>query len=222
MRAFICSAELCISFLRLDRKIIGIVVILPSSSQIIPWLKVKLSAAKKVAAGDLGGQALPECRAAAVLIPLVLHPDGPTVLFTERAAHLSTHAGQVSFPGGAYEEHDADLVATALRETQEETGIPPERVEVIASLAEYFTISRYRVTPVVGVLRPGFMLTPDPNEVAEVFELPLSVLLDKSRFERRMVERNGQRGFTYFLEHDGRVVWGATAGMLLMMAKSLE
>jgi 8-oxo-dGTP pyrophosphatase MutT (NUDIX family) len=197
-------------------------VILPSSSQIIPWLQTKLSTAKQVTAGDLGGLALPECRAAAVLIPLVLHLDGPTILFTERAAHLSTHAGQVSFPGGAFEEQDANLVATALRETQEETGIAPERVEVIASLAEYFTISRFRVTPVVGVLLPGFELAPDPNEVAEVFELPLSVLLDVRRYERRMIERNGQRGFTYFVEHDGRVVWGATAGMLLMLAKSLE
>ncbi|QBC42410.1 CoA pyrophosphatase [Iodobacter fluviatilis] len=147
-------------------------------------------------------------RAAAVLIPLVLHPAGVSVLFTERAAHLSTHAGQVSFPGGAFEKQDIDLVATALRETQEETGIPIERVEVVASLAEYFTISRYRVTPVVGLLQPGFEMAPDPREVAAVFELPLEVLLDVRRYERRMVERNGQRGFTHFLEHDGRVVWG--------------
>ncbi|WP_293935706.1 CoA pyrophosphatase [Iodobacter sp.] len=117
---------------------------------------------------------------------------------------------------------DADLVATALRETQEETGIPIGQVEVVASLAEYFTISRFRVTPVVGLLQPGFELAPDPSEVAAVFELPLAVLLDVRHYERRMVERNGQRGFTHFLEHDGRVVWGATAGMLLMLAKSLE
>ncbi|PHV02059.1 CoA pyrophosphatase [Iodobacter sp. BJB302] len=188
----------------------------------IPWLQSKLDAATHITAGDLGGEAMPESRKAAVLIPLVLHPDGPTVLFTERAAHLSTHAGQVSFPGGAYETLDADLIATALRETQEEIGLSPERVAVMGSLAEYFTISRFRVTPVVGVLQPGFDLTPDPNEVADVFELPLSVLLDARRFERRMIERNGQRGFTNFLEHDGRVVWGATAGMLLMLAKSLE
>ncbi|MFC7419391.1 CoA pyrophosphatase [Iodobacter arcticus] len=197
-------------------------MILPSSNQITPWLQVKLNAAKKTVSGDLAGGALANSRAAAVLIPLVLHPAGTTVLFTERAAHLSTHAGQVSFPGGAYEVQDVDLIATALRETQEETGIAADRVEVIACLAEYFTISRFRVTPVVGVLQPGFELAPDPNEVAEVFELPLSVLLDVRRFERRMVERNGQRGFTHFLEHDGRVVWGATAGMLLMLAKSLE
>ncbi|MEJ2793525.1 CoA pyrophosphatase [Iodobacter sp. LRB] len=197
-------------------------MILPSSGLMIPWLQSKLDAATHITAGDLGGEAMPESRKAAVLIPLVLHPDGPTVLFTERAAHLSTHAGQVSFPGGAYETLDADLIATALRETQEEIGLSPERVAVMGSLAEYFTISRFRVTPVVGVLQPGFDLTPDPNEVADVFELPLSVLLDARRFERRMIERNGQRGFTNFLEHDGRVVWGATAGMLLMLAKSLE
>ncbi|STQ90504.1 CoA pyrophosphatase [Iodobacter fluviatilis] len=197
-------------------------MILPSSGLMIPWLQSKLDAATHITAGDLGGEVMPESRKAAVLIPLVLHPDGPTVLFTERAAHLSTHAGQVSFPGGAYETQDADLIATALRETQEEIGLSPERVAVMGSLAEYFTISRFRVTPVVGVLQPGFDLMPDPDEVADVFELPLSVLLDTRRFERRMIERNGQRGFTHFLEHDGRVVWGATAGMLLMLARSLE
>ncbi|NHQ86441.1 CoA pyrophosphatase [Iodobacter sp. HSC-16F04] len=197
-------------------------MILPSSGLMIPWLQSKLDDAARITAGDLGGEVMPESRKAAVLIPLVLHPDGPTVLFTERAAHLSTHAGQVSFPGGAYETQDADLIATALRETQEEIGLSPDRVAVMGSLAEYFTISRFRVTPVVGVLQPGFDLMPDPDEVADVFELPLSVLLDTRRFERRMIERNGQRGFTNFLEHDGRVVWGATAGMLLMLAKSLE
>jgi 8-oxo-dGTP pyrophosphatase MutT (NUDIX family) len=197
-------------------------VILPAPSQIRSWLQLKLNTANKISAGDLGGSPLHSSRAAAVLIPLVLHPAGVSVLFTERAAHLSTHAGQVSFPGGAFEKQDIDLVATALRETQEETGIPIERVEVVASLAEYFTISRYRVTPVVGLLQPGFEMAPDPREVAAVFELPLEVLLDVRCYERRMVERNGQRGFTHFLEHDGRVVWGATAGMLMMLAKSLE
>jgi len=197
-------------------------VILPAPSQIRSWLQLKLNTANKISAGDLGGSPLHSSRAAAVLIPLVLHPAGVSVLLTERAAHLSTHAGQVSFPGGAFEKQDIDLVATALRETQEETGIPIERVEVVASLAEYFTISRYRVTPVVGLLQPGFEMAPDPREVAAVFELPLEVLLDVRRYERRMVERNGQRGFTHFLEHDGRVVWGATAGMLMMLAKSLE
>jgi 8-oxo-dGTP pyrophosphatase MutT (NUDIX family) len=194
---------------------------LPCSNQLTSWLQARLGAATRMPSGDLGGTPLADSRVAAVLIPLILHPDGATVLFTERAAHLSAHAGQVSFPGGAYEAQDEDLVATALRETQEETGIFVRNVEVIASLGEYYTISRFRVTPVVGVLQPGFELAPNPDEVAGVFELPLGVLLDTRRFERRMVERNGQRGFTYFLEHDGRVVWGATAGMLLMLAKSL-
>lgn len=197
-------------------------MILPASAELSPWLQHKLSHARKVTGGDLAREAMPASRAAAVLIPLVLHPAGATVLFTQRAAHLSTHAGQVSFPGGAYEEQDENLVATALRETHEETGILPGDVRVIASLGEYFTISRYSVTPVVGVLQPGFALNPDPNEVADVFELPLAVLLDPQRFERRMIERQGLRGFTHFLEYDGRVVWGATAGMLLMLAKSLE
>ncbi|AZN35027.1 CoA pyrophosphatase [Iodobacter ciconiae] len=197
-------------------------MILPNSGLMIPWLQSKLDTARYVTAGDLGGEMVADSRKAAVLIPLVLHSSGSTVLFTERAAHLSTHAGQVSFPGGAYEVQDLDLVATALRETHEEVGISPARIKVMGCLAEYFTFSRFRVTPVVGVLQPGFELVPDSNEVADVFELPLDVVLDSRRFERKMVERNGQRGFTYFLEYDGRVVWGATAGMLLMLAKSLE
>jgi 8-oxo-dGTP pyrophosphatase MutT (NUDIX family) len=197
-------------------------VILPASDQVRSWLELKLNTRHGLPAGDLGTSPLPNSRAAAVLIPLILHPSGTTVLFTERAAHLSTHAGQVSFPGGGVEAQDADIVATALRETEEETGISLRHVEVVASLPEYFTLSRFRVTPVVGLLQPGFSLAPDPREVAAVFELPLSVLLDIPRYERRMVERNGQRGFSYFLEYDGRVVWGATAGMLLMLAKSLE
>ena len=160
-------------------------------------------------------------RNAAVLIPIILHPAGATILFTVRAAHLSAHAGQVSFPGGASEAQDTNIIATALRETEEEIGLPANQVQVLGCLGEYHTISGFCVTPVVGLIQPGFTLNPDPTEVADVFELPLQVLLDRSRYEKRWITRQGLRGATHFLEFEERVVWGATAGMLLNFSLDL-
>lgn len=160
-------------------------------------------------------------RAAAVLVGLVLHPDEPTILLTRRAAHLQAHPGQISFPGGAAEPHDQDAVATALRESQEEIGLDPDQVEVLGLLGEYHTSSRFSVTPVLGLLDPGMVLTPDPAEVDEIIQLPAQRLLDPSAYEKRWVERPGIRLQSHFIEHDGKLVWGATAGMLLALARRL-
>lgn len=160
-------------------------------------------------------------RFAAVLVPLVLHPQGPTILLTRRAAHLPAHPGQISFPGGAHEDHDVDRIATALRETEEEIGLAPHYVEVVGLLGEYQTSSRFSVTPVVGLVAPGFQLRPDPSEVDEVFEIPASVLLDPARYERRWVVRGSLRIKSHFLDYEGRLVWGATAGMLIGFARLL-
>ncbi|QZA79181.1 CoA pyrophosphatase [Deefgea tanakiae] len=191
---------------------------LPDVAQLPFWLSERLAAAHRNTGADFQPTSQ---RAAAVLIPIVLHPTGATVLLTERAAHLSAHAGQVSFPGGASEVHDADAIATALRETEEEIGLQARQVEVLACLGEYHTISGFCVTPVVGLIRPGFSLVPDPTEVADVFELPLAVLMDRTRYEKRWVSRKGVRGTTHFLEFEQRVVWGATAGMLLNFSQDL-
>jgi 8-oxo-dGTP pyrophosphatase MutT (NUDIX family) len=193
---------------------------LPHKVEQIPeWITRRLAAApQRIVSGDSAARA---SRAAAVLIPIVLHASGPTVLLTERATHLSQHAGQVSFPGGAVEDADADCAATALRETEEEVGIAAGNVKVLACLGEYHTISGFCVTPVVGVLTPPFAIKPDPQEVADVFELPLSVLLNRSLYEKRWVQRGGQRAQTHFLEYDNRVVWGATAGILLKFSLEL-
>ena len=113
-----------------------------------------------------------------MLVPLVNRPSGLQVLLTQRTAHLTDHAGQISFPGGRAEETDASLAATALRETEEEVGLPASAVTVLGSLPHYETVTGYRVTPVVGWVEPPFALKPDPFEVADVFEVPLDFLLD--------------------------------------------
>src|SRR6266850_7572696 len=116
--------------------------------------------------------------AAAVLIPIVQHPSGLSVIFTKRTTHLKAHSGQVSFPGGRAEPEDATPEFTALRETQEEIGLAMERVEVLGRLPDYLTRTGFRVTPVVGLIVPPLDLTPDPREVEDVFEVPLAFLLD--------------------------------------------
>lgn len=194
-------------------------MLLPDVDCLPCWLSERLATGARSTGGDGRTGAI---RTASVLIPIILHPSGATVLLTERAAHLSAHAGQVSFPGGASEPQDVDAIATALRETEEEIGLSAGCVEVLACLGEYHTISGFCVTPVVGLVQPGFSLLPDPTEVADVFELPLSVVLDRSRYEKRWVSRKGVRGATHFLECDRRVVWGATAGMLLNFSLDLD
>jgi 8-oxo-dGTP pyrophosphatase MutT (NUDIX family) len=194
-------------------------IMLPKHPQdVIPWLLQRLSMVDYPAASDFACGAR---RDAAVLVALVQRPEQVTVLFTQRAAHLNVHAGQVSFPGGAVEPHDVDFTAAALRETYEEVGIPARWIEPLAVLGEYHTISGYLVRPVLARLTADYPMVIDANEVADVFELPLAVVLDPTRYEKRWVERAGVRGTTHFLDYDGRTVWGATAGMLLQLSKAL-
>lgn len=154
-------------------------------------------------------------RSAAVLVPLVDRADGLTVLLTRRTDHLHHHAGQISFPGGRLEDDDASAEACALREAQEETGLPPQAVDVLGTLDDYVTITQFRVTPVVGVIAPPLKLAPDPFEVAEVFEVPLAFLLDPANHQK--VERtiNGQLRPYYAIPYQDYYIWGATAGMLI-------
>jgi 8-oxo-dGTP pyrophosphatase MutT (NUDIX family) len=157
-------------------------------------------------------------REAAVLVPFVAHEDSVTVLLTERTAHLHDHAGQIAFPGGRRDARDRDAVDTALRETEEEIGLARERIEVIGQLPEYLTGTGYRVTPVVGVVAPGFSLTLDAFEVAEVFEVPLRFLMDPGNHERRRLRWGDvDRHFyamPYRREDREFFIWGATAAML--------
>ena len=157
---------------------------------------------------------------AAVLVPIIAHPE-LTVLFTKRTAQLRAHSGQVSFPGGRTEPGDASVAATALREVQEEIGLPPSRVEVLACLPEYFTRTGFRVTPVVGVIQPPLVLVPNAGEVDEVFEVPLDFILDPANHQRGSREFGGRMAHFYFIEHNGRTIWGATAGMLVNLYRIL-
>jgi 8-oxo-dGTP pyrophosphatase MutT (NUDIX family) len=154
---------------------------------------------------------------AAVLLPIIVRAE-PSVLFTRRPPHLSRHAGQVSFPGGRLHADDPSLVRTALRETEEETGIGPAFVEIAGFLDGYETGTGFAILPVVGLLHEGFALAPDPNEVEEVFEVPLAFLLDPANRERRSMEWQGRRREFYALTYGSHYIWGATAGILVNFA----
>ena len=160
-------------------------------------------------------------RPAAVLVPLVDHAEGMSVLLTQRTAHLSAHAGQISFPGGRVEEADADTVAAALRETEEEVGLPRDRVSVIGRLDTYVTGTGFEIAPIVGIVDPPVPISIDPFEVAEAFEVPLSFILDRRNHQR--IEREvGAHNRAYFvLPYEGRNIWGATAGILVNLAEVL-
>ena len=156
----------------------------------------------------------PHFRSAAVLVPVIVHDDEPKILLTLRTAHLAAHAGQVSFPGGRCEDDDYDALATALRETEEEIGIPADRIEPIGRLDTYVTRTGFRVIPIVGLVQPPISLRLNPEEVADAFEVPISVFTAPGHPVRQSVEiQNVQREFYVFPFQD-RFIWGATAGML--------
>jgi 8-oxo-dGTP pyrophosphatase MutT (NUDIX family) len=161
-------------------------------------------------------------RPAAVLVPLIDRADGMTVLLTQRTAHLSAHAGQIAFPGGRIEQQDVDAVAAALRETEEEVGLTRKLISVIGRLDTYVTGTGFEITPIVGIVTPRYTLAIDPNEVAEVFEVPLSYVLDSRNHNRTERESAGRTRVFFVLPYEGRNIWGATAGMLVNLAEVLN
>lgn len=169
-------------------------------------------------ASGMTGQVL---RPAAVLMLITPRPHGRMVTFTRRADHLKRHAGQISFPGGRLDPTDAGPAAAALREAHEEIGLAPQHVTLLGAFDAYETVTGYRVTPFVGEAPGDFTPVPDPGEVAEVFEAPLSVVLHPRRMHRETVVWQGAERTYYVLEHEGRRIWGATAGMLNALRRRL-
>jgi 8-oxo-dGTP pyrophosphatase MutT (NUDIX family) len=168
---------------------------------------------------------------ASVLVPLLERDGGVTVLLTRRADHLSDHPGQISFPGGRAEAGDLSPVETALREAEEEIGLAPRCVQVLGSLPIYTTITSFIVTPVVGIVQPGFTLRPDPLEVAEVFEVPLAFLMSPAHHHRHAVGEGDEAREFFSMpwssqEADGSLrshfIWGATAAMLRNLYRFLS
>lgn len=155
--------------------------------------------------------------AASVLVALVMR-DRPTLLLTERTAHLSTHSGQIAFPGGKRDATDLDAADTALREAHEEVGLARAHVEVLGELPTYTTGTMFIVTPVVALVDPGHQLELNAGEVAHAFEVPLDFLMDPANHRRHRLEFSGQRREWFSIAWmDGaheRLIWGATAGML--------
>jgi 8-oxo-dGTP pyrophosphatase MutT (NUDIX family) len=152
-------------------------------------------------------------RPAAVLVPVIDRGE-PTVLLTQRTPDLTTHAGQVAFPGGKIERDDVSPVAAALRETREETGLPAALIEPIGYLDLYLTFSGFRILPTVARVKPDFTLTLNPSEVTEAFEVPLKFLMTPANHARKIRDWRGIQREYYEIPFENRYIWGITAGIL--------
>ena len=161
-------------------------------------------------------------RAAAVLILVIDRPHAQTVLFTQRTAQLTDHAGQISFPGGRVEAHDPSVEHTALRETGEETGVDVTRIALIGSIPRYTTGTGYLITPVVGWMEPPIDFRPDPTEVEECFEVPLDFLISPENHRLESAMYKGRMRQYYAIPYGRRYIWGATAGMLVTFTRVLS
>lgn len=153
-------------------------------------------------------------RDAAVLIPVVARDPAATVILTQRTQHLSSHAGQIAFPGGKIDAVDAGPAAAALREAEEEIGLDPARVEIVGYLDPYFSRTGYRIMPVVGRVDPGYAMTINPNEVVDAFEVPLAFLLNPENHRRGSRIFMGKERYFYEMPFEQRHIWGVTAGII--------
>jgi 8-oxo-dGTP pyrophosphatase MutT (NUDIX family) len=168
-----------------------------------------------------GNRCAGELKSAGVLVPLIVRPDGINLILTKRAAHLSNHPGQISFPGGKRENGDANIVFTALREAQEEIGLYPESVDVLGSLPTHDTITGFKVTPTIGWIEGDWEAVADPSEVSEVFEVPLVQLMNLENFHLQIRAWKGINRSYYSVPYGPYYIWGATAGILRGFCKQM-
>lgn len=162
-----------------------------------------------------------ERQQAAVLIPVIHHEPQATVLFTERTGALRRHGGQIAFPGGRIDPEDAHPEAAALREAEEEIGLAPRFVETLGRAPDYLTGSGYHVTPVVAIVRPGFELRLNPDEVADAFEVPLGFLMDPANHRIGSRVWNGATRYFFEMPYENRNIWGITAGIVRILYERL-
>jgi 8-oxo-dGTP pyrophosphatase MutT (NUDIX family) len=197
---------------------------LPTRAEIVSRLATSPPIEELLTADDLEKQHAASnapSKPAAVLLLVVNHPTDPTVVFTQRTAHLADHAGQISFPGGRCEECDESAEETALREAEEEIGIERDRIELLGRLPQYHTSTGYCVTPIVGWAEPPLTYRPDPHEVADVFEVPLGFLLDSGNHRYESAFYKGRMRNYWAMPYGERFIWGATAGMLVTFHRIL-
>ena len=159
-------------------------------------------------------------RHAAVLVPITDRAE-PGVILTRRPAWLSSHAGQVAFPGGKVDPEDENAIIAALREAEEEIALPRHEVDILGPADDYYSGSGYQITPVIGVVPPDLPLMPNPEEVEEWFEVPLAILFDRANYARRRVEWQGQMREYYDMDWEGRRIWGVTAGIIANLSRRL-
>ena len=164
----------------------------------------------------------PDFRQAAVLLPLYENESGPHLVLTKRTEMVPTHKGQISFPGGGFKETDGDLLATAVREAEEEIGLRPKDVEIVGALDDTFTVSsRHVVRPFVGFVPYPYPFHPEPFEIERLIHLPISALLGGAPFREEVWEREGRPLTVFFYEYDGDTIWGLTARILKQFVEAV-